>query len=65
MALRFGAFIGKFPKDIPVDNFSTVDGAQKISSVLEIGGGFGGLAVIAADDLEELESIQLLIFLKR
>eukprot|EP00944_MAST-04C_sp_MAST-4C-sp1_P001753 g1753.t1 len=55
LALRFGAFIGKISKKIFSRQFSTVDGAQKISSVLEIGGGFGGLAVIAAD-VFELES---------
>ena len=34
LALRFGAFIGKISKKIFSRQFSTVDGAQKISSVL-------------------------------
>jgi hypothetical protein len=45
LALRFGAFIGKISKKVISQEFST----KKISSVLEIGGGFGGFAVIATD----------------
>jgi hypothetical protein len=49
LALRFGAFIGKISNHIFRQKFSTEDGAKKILSVLEIGGGFGGFAVLATD----------------
>ena len=48
LALRFGAFVGKITKKF----LSVEDGTREISSVLEIGGGFGGFAAIATDIFE-------------
>lgn len=49
LAMRFGAFVGKISNKIL--NRAHYSGNEKISTVLEIGGGFGALALVATDIL--------------